>query len=67
LINIDSPETSNGAVIRIRWEKGRGRRPNIIQILHNDQRFAEGFVLMNENWDFLVNGVGLKKKLAFGG
>jgi len=66
LINVDGPETSNGAIIRIRRENGRGRGPNIIHILHNDQRLAEGFVLMNENWDFLVDRIGLKKKLAFG-
>lgn len=64
-INIGSPETSNSTLIRIRRENGRGRGPNIIHIMHNDQRLTEGFVFMNENWDFLVNGVGLNKKWAF--
>lgn len=66
LINKGSPETSNGAFIRIRRENGRGRGPDLINILHNDQRLANGFVLMKENWNFLMNRVRLKKKLAFG-
>lgn len=66
-INISSsPETSNGVVIRIRGDNGRGRGPNIIHILHNDEKLTMGFVPVNENRDFLVNGVGLKEKLTFG-
>nr|AFK39557.1 unknown [Lotus japonicus] len=66
VINKGSPEASDGAFIRIRRKNGRGRGPDLINILHNDQRLANGFVLMKENRNFLMNRVRLKKKLAFG-
>lgn len=65
-VNDGSPESSEGAIVRIGGKDGRSGGPEFIDILNDDGGFGDGFAGVNENRDLLVNRVGLEKKLAFG-
>lgn len=54
----------NSTIIRIRREDGGTGGPDVVNVLNNDEGLADGLVSMDENWDFLVDRVGLEKKLA---
>lgn len=65
-IDICSPETSCGTIIRIRRKNGwTVFRPGFVDVLKNDVGFAYRLVIMDQNWDFLVDWIGFKKELTF--
>ena len=39
--------------------------PNLVDVLKNGERLADGLIVVNQDGDLLVNGIGLEKKLAF--
>jgi hypothetical protein len=65
VVNIGSPESMNSTIVRIGRENGgSGGAPNIVNVLNNKEGLANGVVGVDENRDFLVDGIGLEKKLA---
>ena len=66
VIDVSNPKSGISAIIGILWKDGGKIGPNFINVLNYDSRFTYGFICMEENWDFLVHRVGLKKKVAFG-
>jgi len=39
--------------------------PCVFDVLKDDHGLCNGFAAMDEHWDFLVNWVGLQKKITF--
>lgn len=66
VIDVWSPEPRNSSIIRIRGKDWRSRGPSLVYIFNYDQRFTDGFAVVNQNWDFAIHRVGLKKQIAFG-
>lgn len=64
IINIGSPEACNSSIMGIGREDGGFRAPDLVNVLNNDKRLADGLTSMDEDRYFLVNRVGLEKKLA---
>jgi hypothetical protein len=54
----------NSTIVRIRREDRGSGGPDLVNVLNDDEGLADGLVGMDENGDFLVDGVGLEKKLA---
>ncbi|KAH0456924.1 hypothetical protein IEQ34_014831 [Dendrobium chrysotoxum] len=66
VVDIGRPEANDCAIIGIGREDARARRsPDLVYVLHNDKRLADGFIPMDEYWNLLVDWIGLEKKLAF--
>lgn len=64
-IDISSQETGYSTVVRIGREKGRAvLRPGLVDVLKNDARLTYRLVIMDQNWDFLVDWIGLKKEIT---
>ena len=61
-VNVINPKSSLSSLIRIRRQKAGFVTPHLIIILHNNCRLTNGLSVMDENRDFLVDGVHLKKK-----
>lgn len=66
VVNIGSPEAGNSAFIRVRREDGGSGRPSLVDVLNDDEGLAYGLLIVDENWDFLVNWVGLEEELTLG-
>jgi hypothetical protein len=64
IIKIGSPKSYDSTIIRIRREDGGTRGPYLINVLNNDQGLTNGLVSMDQDWDFLMNRVGLEEKLT---
>ncbi|KAF3776733.1 hypothetical protein EJ110_NYTH47511 [Nymphaea thermarum] len=60
------PKTGNGAFIGIAGKDGRksGGCPHLVYVLYDDQRFADGLAIVEENGHLLVDGVGVEEELA---
>jgi hypothetical protein len=56
----------NSTIERIRREDGGSGGPDLVNVLNDDEGLADGLVGVDENGDFLVDGVGLEKELALG-
>lgn len=50
----------------MRGENRRTSGPSFIYVFNYEQRLTDGFALVDENWDFAINRIGLKKKITFG-
>ena len=57
-----SPEPSLGSLVRIRGKQGSSVMPNLVDVLHDDEGLADGFSVVDENRDLLVDRVHLQKK-----
>jgi hypothetical protein len=53
-------------IVRIRREDGGSGGPYVVNVFNNQKGLADGVVGMDENRYFLVDRVGLEKKLALG-
>lgn len=67
IVNISCPEAGYGTIIGIRWKKRLTFSPDLVDVLKDDNRFTNGLIVMKKYRDLLVNGVGLKEEMAFGG
>lgn len=66
VVNIGSPESGYSAVVRFRREDGWSGGKSLVDVLNNHEGLAYGVVMVDENWDFLVNWVGFEEELALG-
>lgn len=66
IIYVSSPEASKSSIVRMGGEDRRISGPCFIYVLNYNQRFTDGSAMVEENWDFAIHRVGLKKKVAFG-
>jgi len=66
VIDVSNPKSGISSIICILWKDGGNIGPNFINVFNYDCRFTYGFIFMEENWNFLVHRVGLKKKFTFG-
>lgn len=67
IVNISCPEAGSGTIIVIRWKERWTFNPDVIDVLKDDNRFTNGLIVMKKHWDLLVNGIGFKEEIAFGG
>ena len=65
LVYIVRPEPGLSSLVRVTWQQWRFILPNLIDILHNHERLTNGFSVVDQDRDFLVNWVHLKKQRAF--
>lgn len=63
-VGVGGPEASIGALAGVGGED-RGARgcPDLVDILHDGQRLADGFPVMDEHRDLLVHRVGHEEEL----
>jgi predicted Abi (CAAX) family protease len=58
-----SPKASHGAVVGVGWQEGRAVE-RLVDVLDDDERFADGAVAMEENGNLLVDGVLGEEQVA---
>jgi len=64
-VNKICPEPRLSSLVRIRRQQRSLILPHLINILNNNKWFTNRFPIMDKNWDFLVNGIHLKKQITF--
>jgi len=64
VINEIGPETSQGFLVRIRRQDGVVV-PGLIDVLNNHKRLCYALLIVNKNWDFLVDWVVFQKLFTF--
>uniref|UniRef100_A0A0E0F084 Uncharacterized protein n=1 Tax=Oryza meridionalis TaxID=40149 RepID=A0A0E0F084_9ORYZ len=65
VVNVGGPEASDGAVVRVgREERCAGVGESLVDVLHDDQRLADGLAVVDHHGDLLVHRVGAEEELA---
>ena len=64
LVYVVRPEPGLSSLVWVTRQKRRFIAPNLINILNYYQRLTNGLSIVDQNWDFLMNWVHLKKQRA---
>ncbi|KAF4384667.1 hypothetical protein F8388_003974 [Cannabis sativa] len=65
LVDVVSPKASLCSLVRIRRKQRRFSRPNLIDVLQNNERLTYRLSIVNQYWNLLVNRVHLQKQGTF--
>ena len=60
---VGCPEASGGAFVGVGWED-RPASEQLVDVLQDDERLADGPAVVDEHGHLLVHGVGLEEELA---
>ena len=62
LVYVVRPEPGLSSLVWVTRQQRRFFVPNLINILNYYHRLTNGLSIVDQNWDFLMNGVHLKKQ-----
>ena len=63
VVDEGGPEASGGALVGVGGEDGRADE-QLVDVLHDDERLADGLAIVDEHGHLLVHGVGREEEFA---
>lgn len=65
LVDVVSPEPGIGSLVGVRGQQRRLVIPNLVNVLNDGEGLGDGFSVVNQNGDLLVDRVGPQQQRAF--
>ena len=64
VVNVGGPESSPSALVGVGGEERGGARPDLVDVLHDGDRLADGLTGVDEHRDLFVHRVRREEELA---